>query len=188
MHIIITGTPATGKTTVAKHLGHLLNYEILNIKDFVNRKKLYVKNINPKEVDLKKLRRSLIPETKKQKNLIIEGHLACEIQLPAAYVIVLRCNPKELEKRMRKRGYKKSKIEENMLAELLDYCTQLSKQKYPNSKIFEIETSRMASLGIANKIKNIISGKQNSSKEISYTKELIRFLKRRNKWIQKRKE
>ena len=133
-------------------------------------------HLGPKhEVDLKKLARHL-RFLGKNKNFIVEGHLACEMRLPADHVIILRTNPKILEKRMEKRGYSKLKIEENLMAEMLDYCSQRAQNEY-GKKPLELDTSKRSPATCANKILAALMQKKKKIDGIDYSGSLISFLR-----------
>ena len=51
-------------------------------------------------------------------NMIVEGHFA-HLMDNMDHIIVLRCDPRELRKRMEKRNYSEIKIKENLEAEAL---------------------------------------------------------------------
>lgn len=125
--IIITGTPGVGKTTIAKAVSKKTGLKYISANQFLIKNKGIKKHV----ANLKKL----IPLAKEE-NSIIEGHLCCEVKL-AKEIIVLRLNPKILEKRLKKRKYSKKKIAENVLSELLDYCTIVSEKKY--NKVIQID-------------------------------------------------
>lgn len=180
MLIVITGTPGTGKTSVSRILGGKLGMDVLHLREFVKEKKLasgFDEKKNAEIVDLGKLHGALkkIP----MHNIIVEGHLACEIPLAAKFVFVLRCKPTELRKRMEKRRYAKAKIDENLLAEMLDYCTQNAEANYGKAEIFEIETSVKNPEQVAEKVARVVSGKKTKTEKISYAKELKEFLRLR---------
>ena len=59
-------------------------------------------------------------------------------------VIVLRCHPRVLEKRLRRRGWKDVKVRENVLAEILDCCYILASEYYGSGKVLQVDTSRTA--------------------------------------------
>lgn len=151
---ILTGTPGTGKSTLASYFKEK-NISVLEINKIVNENNLWTrKEKGSKVVDLKKLKNRLEKEiksfVKSNKSIIIEGHLACEIPLKADAVIVLRTNPKILLSRLKKRKYPEEKIAENIQTELLDYCTKLSEYNY-SCPIYEVDTSK----DIKNTIKQI---------------------------------
>lgn len=125
--IIVTGSIATGKTTVAKKLAKIKNYKYVDVHKLIEENKLscgYDKKRKTKIVDVAKLNKFLIKliENSKEK-LIIDSHLSH--YLPAKYVslcFVTKCDIKVLKKRLEKRKYSKEKIRENLDAEILDIC------------------------------------------------------------------
>ena len=85
---------------------------------------------------------------------IVEGHLShlCD---NCDKIIVLRLNPEILEKRLEKRDYLKSKIEENLEAESLAVCSVEAFQKH-GSKVNEIDTTGMSIEEVASDMQKII--------------------------------
>jgi len=124
--IIVSGTPGTGKTTVAKKIAEKENLKYIDLNKIIKQNKLferYDKDKDTKIVDINKLNKALIKIIKKEKNVVIDSHLSH--YLPKKYVdkcIITKCNLKELEKRLQKRGYSKEKIRENLDAEIFDTC------------------------------------------------------------------
>jgi adenylate kinase len=114
MRIALTGTPGTGKTTVAA----LLPYEVIDINALV--KEGLNLGIDPErgclDADMDALARRL-EETDPEKTSILEGHFS---HCFADWSIVLRLAPFELRKRLEERGYSQEKIRENLEAEALD--------------------------------------------------------------------
>ena len=175
MRILITGGPTTGKTTLRVELGKSLGYKVINVKKLVkdNPSVYKVKN-KEKIVDIGKLEKILKKEIGKYSNVIVESHLLCEMNLKGDYIIVLRAGKKTLEKRMKKRKYSKKKIQENILAELLDYCIVKSKENL-TGKIFEVNTSKRSKEKSLKLILNIIK-KKTSGDKVDFRKELINFV------------
>ncbi len=149
MRIVVTGTPGTGKTTLAKQLAAKMHAPLFDVNKIAVQNKLYKKERGTAEkiVDIKKLSALLRKKLARETSFVAEGHLACEFALPADFVIVLRCNPLVLEKRLKKRKYPARKIEENKMAEFLDYCLVNAEQNYAKSKakILQIDATKFAS-------------------------------------------
>jgi len=152
--IIISGTPGTGKTTLAKKLMNNLDYPILDVKKFIKEKKI-TEEYDPQRkcyvVDTKKLNKELIKEIKKtEKNhnpegIIIDSHLSH--YLPKKYVdicLITKCDLKLLKKRLKNRGYDKDKVRENLDAEIFDVC--LNEAKENGHKVKIVDTSEGVNL------------------------------------------
>jgi adenylate kinase len=150
MIIIVSGTPGTGKTLVAKKLMNNLNFVLLDVKKFIKQKKLsegYDKKRKTDIIDVKKLKKEIIKEIKKvqkeysPKGIIIDSHLSH--YLPKKHVdlaIITKCNLKTLEKRLKKRKYSKAKIRENLDAEIFDTCFTEAKELH--HKIIKVDTTK----------------------------------------------
>ena len=154
--IFISGTPCTGKTTVAIELNDYLsdngfNSKLIKINDFAIENDL-VLGEDPdkfyKVIDIDKLNDCLNREINNFlsndtegsiKVLIVEGHLShlCD---GADKMIVLRLNPSILEERLKERNYSKSKIEENLESEALAVCSAEAYDIY-GEKAHEIDVS-----------------------------------------------
>jgi adenylate kinase len=130
MLIIITGTPGTGKTTIAKKLSKKLGFDLINEKDFALNNGL-ANPFNGKEIeiDVNDFKKMLLKAINGKK-VILEGHLLCEISLPADLCVVLTAKPKIIEERLKKRKYSDEKILDNMFCEEINYCLNKAKKKY----------------------------------------------------------
>ena len=125
--IIVSGCVGTGKSKIAKKISKEKNYKYVDITKLIKKYNLsegYDKKRKSLIVDTKKLNKVLIGLIKNSKEtLIIGGHLSH--YLDKEYVklcIITKCNLKELKRRLEKRGYSKSKIRENLDAEIFDTC------------------------------------------------------------------
>ena len=154
--IFISGTPCTGKTTVAIELNDYLcdngfDSNLIKINDFAIENDL-VLGEDPdkfyKVIDIDKLNNCLNREinnflsndTKGSvKVLIVEGHLS-HLCGGADKMIVLRLNPSILEERLKERNYSESKIEENLESEALAVCSAEAYDIY-GEKAHEIDVS-----------------------------------------------
>ena len=129
MRIMITGVPGTGKTSVAKVLAERVGCPLITVKDVTKEK----------YVDTRRLRLKTIWKIGNMDNVILEGHLFCEVKLPVDLVIVLRTHPEELKRRLEMREYPEKKVKENLMAEFLDYCTVKVEQKYED--VWQVDTT-----------------------------------------------
>ena len=143
--IIITGTPGTGKTVLAKKLANLLNFTYIDVNLIIKTNKLslnYDKKRSTYIININKLNRILISLVKNtNKSLIIDSHLSH--YLPSKLVdlcIVTKCDLKVLIKRLRKRKYSLNKIRENIDSEIFDIC--LNEAIEDNHNIMIIDTSK----------------------------------------------
>ncbi len=145
--IVVTGTPASGKTTAAKSLAMRLgDSELIGANELVKSFHLYRKRSADGEIiaDMKRLKAKLEERIRnsKAKFVIIEGHLLCDIRLRKATAIVIREHLKTLLGRMRKRSYSAKKIEGNIVSEAIDYCGVNSLANYDS--VHEIMGGRKA--------------------------------------------
>lgn len=147
--IIITGTPGTGKSTLARKLSKKLNAKHISVHELIKKEKIAESYDRKKQcyvVDTKKLNKLLInkiKECKKEKTklAIIDSHLSH--YLPKKYVdlcIVTKCYLKELQKRLKRKKYSNAKIRENLDCEIFDVC--LNEAKEQGHKTFVINSTK----------------------------------------------
>jgi len=145
--IIVTGTPATGKTTVAKAIAAKIKAKYIDVTEVIkeyNLSECYDKERKCKIVDTAKLNKVLKQMLEKSdKILIIDSHMSHD--LPKSLVrlcIVTKCQLKELKKRLETRGYSKEKVRENLDSEIFDICFNEAKEKGHNIKIVDTSQGR----------------------------------------------
>jgi adenylate kinase len=153
--ISISGTPCTGKTRISKLLSKKLGYKLIQINELAEKLDAFVgydKEMGSKILDIDRLKK----EIKKLKgNIILEGHTSH--LFPVDLVIVLRCNPEILKKRLEKKFPSNPlKVQENLEAEILGVIT--SEAVMENKKVYEIDTSEGLKESVDNILK-ILDGK-----------------------------
>ena len=164
--ILITGTPAVGKTTIANRLAEKLNAQYVNLTDLSEREHLALaqdKKRHTTIIDEGKMRRKLkniIQESKK--DLIIDGHYAAVVTPKAAVtnVFVLRRNPEELREFMKRRGYDTTKQEENLSAEILDVCLVEALQKHDKQRVCELDITGKPLEDTLREVLEVLEGKK----------------------------
>ena len=172
MRIVITGSPGTGKSKVAKLLSEKMGLEFVSVKEIVEKKKIF--SGQDREVDVKDLEEAM-GFLQDKKDYVVEGHLACEVKLPADFIFVLRTNPGVLKKRIAKRKYKREKLQQNLLTEMLDYCTQRVERVY-GVKPLELDTTKRNPQESASEIEEAIKKKKKKLDSVNYSEELKQYL------------
>ncbi|MBN2477845.1 AAA family ATPase [Candidatus Micrarchaeota archaeon] len=176
MKIIITGTPGTGKTSCAEELSRKLKIELVDIKGIIENADALRKNESGEnEVLMPKFRNALKKYLKDKRDWIMENHLLCELKLDAEFVFVFRTQKDILEKRLKKRKYSPEKIQDNITAELIDYC-YLKAKKNNKGKLFEVDTSSRTVKQTVEVIMDALKGNINKIDETDYSKELIHYV------------
>ncbi len=114
MQIALTGTPGTGKTTVAG----LLPYQVIDINALVRGGMNLGRDPERGclDADMDALEQRL-KELDSDEISILEGHFSHHF---ADWSVVLRLAPSDLRPRLEARGYSPEKIRENLEAEALD--------------------------------------------------------------------
>ncbi|MBT4192386.1 MAG: AAA family ATPase [Candidatus Diapherotrites archaeon] len=139
MRLIITGSPGTGKTTLAKSLGEKLNLTVLNEKDFALKNGIGSFNEeNELEIPIKEFEEKANAFLKETDDVLFEGHVVCEAKLHVDKAILIRVDPEELEMRLENRGYSMEKMMDNVFCEGIDYCKKQVIKNYPIDKIIEV--------------------------------------------------
>ena len=89
-------------------------------------------------------------------------------------VVVLRSNPMDLERRLRKKGWSKAKCKENVLAEILDSCYIIATQYYSARKVLQLNTSRTSVSKTVNQCKRLLTFGAHRSDRIDWLATLDR--------------
>ncbi|MCW4032816.1 MAG: adenylate kinase family protein [Candidatus Bathyarchaeota archaeon] len=176
--IVITGTPGVGKTSISKILAEKLGAIHIDVNKLVLDEKLdigYDKKRKCYIVDFEKVSKKLIEKIKitSEDNLILDGHYATSVIDPKKIdrVFVLRCNPVELEKRLRERDYPQEKVSENLMAELLDVCFYDSIKNCGEDKVRQIDVTEKSSDEVVSKIISILAGELIKTEQIDWISE-----------------
>ena len=164
--IAVTGTPGTGKTVIARSLSRELGANLMDVNALIRKKQLRytVDRVrNTKIVDINDLQKAVSNNLKEGVN-IIDSHLSH--LLKSHFIVVLRCNPAELVKRLKKKNWKEAKIRENVEAELIGV---ISAEACRKQHVIEIDTTnRKPSTVVAEIIKKL--GTEPAKRQINWLK------------------
>lgn len=147
--ICVSGSVATGKTTLAKKLSKFLKFKYIDVDKVIEENKLvkgYDKKRRSKIVDEKKLVKVLTKIIKESKeSLVIDSHFSHYIN--PKYVdlcVVTKCDLKELKKRLKKKKYLNAKVDENLQVEIFDIISTEALDK--KHKVIIVETDKKYNL------------------------------------------
>ena len=160
MLVAITGTPGVGKSSVSKILAQ--RFPVIDIHNYAEKHNLFEEfdeEAGSYDVDVEKLNDSIMSEDL-DSTVFLDGHLSHFVDCDV--IIVLRCDPHILYKRLKERGYDEKKVLENVQAEVLDVI--LSESMESDAKVFEIDCSELTPIQVADRIERIvILGETNDS-------------------------
>ncbi|NQU79722.1 AAA family ATPase, partial [Candidatus Woesearchaeota archaeon] len=143
--IIVTGTPGTGKTTVAKSIAKETGWKYVDVNKVIKDRGLSEGKDLERDcniVDEEKLAETLGKMMDSSDDvLVIDSHMSHHIQKSKVDVcLVTKCKLKELEQRLKKREYSEDKIKENLECEILDVC--LNEAEENGHKVIVVETDK----------------------------------------------
>ncbi|WP_435194674.1 adenylate kinase family protein [Natronomonas sp. EA1] len=158
MRVAVTGTPGTGKTSATEavetdlaviHLNDVIREEGLSTGTDPDRGSLYA--------DMDALGEWLAGKD----DILVESHLAH--RFPVDRVVVLRCHPEELERRLRERGETEAKATENAEAEALDVILSEAVHEHGLDSVHEVDTTNRTPAEVAEEIEAVIAGDREPS-------------------------
>ncbi len=164
--ILVTGTPAVGKSTVSRLLASKLDAVHVDLTQLAEREKL------TSGVD--RVRKTLIADTvsvskrvqetlaSSQRDVVIDGHYAVDVVAAEGVhmVFVLRRDPEELKGLMEDRGFERRKLWENLAAEILDVCLWDAVKAYGPNKVCEMDASGKSVEYIAEEMIAVLEGRK----------------------------
>ena len=153
MRIAVTGTPGVGKTSACALITRMRVVHVNNLVEELGLVSGYDRARRTQEVDVPRLAKAV---AKMEGDMILEGHFSHLLGPDVA--IVLRCSPRVLEKRLKKKGWTEKKIRENVEAEAVDVA--LIEAIESAREVCEIDTTKMKPGQVARAIESIIGGER----------------------------
>jgi adenylate kinase len=150
----VTGSPGTGKKSVSPLVAASLRLRCLSVNDLARECGALARPEGIVDVDLL---RSRIPKRVPGPALVY-GHLLPHVleSRSVERVVVLRCAPSVLKRRLAERGYQTRKIEENVEAELIGVVSADAYGAFGSAKTFEFDTTRSTPTGAAERIAKLM--------------------------------
>jgi adenylate kinase len=161
--IIVTGTPGVGKTRLANAMAKRTGLPAVGLSELVKKNSLYT--------DFDRKRRSYIIDEGKARvclrvlikqaraGLLIDTHLIDQLfpKNVKPTTVVLRLDPVTLSRRLRHRGWAKSKVRENVEAEMIDLSLIDAIQAFGKSNVSEINSTGKSASNVLSEAMQIIS-------------------------------
>jgi adenylate kinase len=153
MRVALTGTPGTGKTTVAEQLE--IHLGIVHLNQRIEAEGLMT-GVDAERgswiADLEAVR----DRFGELEDVVIESHLAHRLDVDR--VIVLRCAPDQLEQRLRDRGEPAAKAAENADAEALDLVLSEAVAEHGEANVAELDTTAASPATVARAVEAVLRG------------------------------
>jgi len=160
MLIGLTGTPGTGKTTVASLLQD--KYTVISINDVAFTQGFVVGKDEQRDtqlIDVDAINEYLKKTySSSEESVFVEGHCAHLLDC-VEKIIILRCHPKQLQKRLQTKNWSDAKIKENAEAEALDVILCETTEHFEPQDIFEIDTTQKTPKQVYEVIQNIVKSR-----------------------------
>lgn len=166
--ILVGGTPGTGKSAAAIMLGERLGVRVLSLGKLAEAAgciSAYDDDRDTSVVDEDCLVSAILNEIEDlDEQIVIEGHYIDLVPYSSvARVFVLRTHPEVLKHRLIQRGWSKSKIEENVEAEVIGVCQLDAYEAYGEDIVTEIDTTETKQSDVVDMIQRAIRGKAETS-------------------------
>lgn len=163
----ITGTPGTGKKSIAPIVAERLEAQCLSLNELAKSYSLVSRKSGV--VDTRRLRSKL--QHNPLKSAVVYGHLLPYAVPPSAVskVIVLRCEPGVLKKRLRLRGYSIPKIVENVEAELIGIVSSDTFDTFGMAMTREVDTTYTSPAEAASAVVEVAASKSRETPRIDWT-------------------
>lgn len=168
-YVGITGTPGTGKKTIAPLVASKMDLPCISLYDQAVLSRLIERGDDDAEVDTFALGRFLAKHV--SGHALIHGHLLPYVLSGRELrkVAVLRCEPMALRRRLLARGYQPRKVVDNVEAELIGVLSADSITTFGSMKTGEFDTTASEPTAAAKAISDFLGGSREPSHGIDWT-------------------
>ena len=173
--VAISGTPGTGKTTIAKVVKEKLklkghDFNLISVNDLAKRENLILGFDEKRKCEIVDVESLMKINIGSFKPCILEGHLSHFLK--ADVVFVLRCDPAVLKERLKKKGWSKEKILENLEAEITDVILNEAIEIH-RKNVFEVRTDKFEAEAIGEALAKMIAEGKAEKEIISKPKSFL---------------
>jgi adenylate kinase len=168
MRVAVTGTPGTGKTSAVERLESNPDFdlEVVHLNDLIRDEDLWDERDEERDSLVADID-AVTDRLDGRADLLIESHLAHHLN--SDEVIVLRCHPEELERRLVERRESEAKAEENAESEAIDVILSEAVAEHGMESVYEIETTDLTPEAVAEEIAAVVAGdREPSAGEVEY--------------------
>ena len=157
MRVALTGTPGTGKTTAVERLAadDVLDLDVIHLNDVVHDEGFVVEHDDERDSAVADLD-ALADYLDGRDDVLFESHLAHHFD--ADRIIVLRCHPEELERRLTERGESAAKAGENAESEAVDVILAEAVDRHGADRVYEVDATDLTADGVAAAIEAVVAG------------------------------
>ncbi len=162
--LVITGTPCVGKTSVSRVLSAKIGAIHIDLAELVEKERLFLGFDEVRGAFIADVRRlsKRVEEIVRhvEGDVVVDGHYAMHVVPPELIhkAFVLRMDPDELKRIMERRGYSSRKLQENLLAEVLDICLFEAANALGRGRVCEVDVTNKAVETVVEEIISILNG------------------------------
>ncbi|XP_077989463.1 adenylate kinase isoenzyme 6-like [Glandiceps talaboti] len=143
-NILVTGTPGTGKTTLAQETGQRLQMQYISVGDVAKEKELYEGWDEEYQCPILDEDRIIdeLEDVMREGNCVVDYH-SCEF-FPERWfdiIFVLRTDNTLLYNRLEARGYSGRKLQDNIQCEIFQTILEEARNSYLPSIVYELPSN-----------------------------------------------
>ena len=153
MRVAVTGTPGTGKTTATDLLE--TDLDVVHLNEVIEAEGLTAGTDERRGSWIADLD-AVADRLEARDDVVVESHFAHRFD--ADRVVVLRCRPDELRRRLDARGEPPEKTAENAAAEALDLLLAEAVERHGEERVYEVDTTDLEPAEVAAEIGAVVAG------------------------------
>ncbi|GAA0505443.1 adenylate kinase [Halorubrum aquaticum] len=151
--VAVTGTPGTGKSTATALLE--AEYDVVHLNDRIKeREELWTERDDERDTLVADL--DAVADHLGDWTGVLDSHLAHHFDIDR--VVVLRCHPETVERRLRERGESEATAAENAESEALDVILSEAVAAHGMENVYEVDTTDREPEAVADAVREAIEG------------------------------